>query len=59
MEATTLIRPDAVLTETTYPKFWLASCNHCRGDLVHCEDVIGHYRKCVNCGRTEDLPGGQ
>ena len=59
LEAPTLIRSDAVLTETSYPKYWLASCNCCQGDLVLCEDVIGHYRKCVNCGRTDGLPRGQ
>lgn len=33
------------------------SCPRCQtGDLVETEDMYGHYRQCIQCSATTELP---
>ena len=52
-------KPDRA-EETRFPTFWMNSCQACHGDLQLCGDDIGHYKKCMNCGRiSQDGPAAE
>ena len=41
--------------EHTYgDKWWPNSCTKCSGAMHLCKDQFGQYRKCINCGRTDN-----
>jgi len=35
--------------------FYFKGCPRCKGDVYVEKDSYGTYRKCLQCGRTQDL----
>ena len=42
--------------EITYNNLRTGACPRCNGTLQLCRDIVGYYRKCLNCSR--ETPAG-
>ena len=36
-------------------KVWIKACKKCKGDMTLEQDRYGCYKRCFQCGRTEEI----